>query len=75
MNLSFIPILLTPKRQLLQRDGSRFTWGLPKTALPRKPLRTVRSSRDTLSADPHGGNPQDRTASPHDCPPQRTGSS
>ncbi|MEH2397078.1 hypothetical protein [Nostoc sp.] len=28
-------------------------------------LTPVRSSRDTLSAVPPGGNPQDRTASPH----------
>ncbi|MEH2393599.1 MAG: hypothetical protein V7K21_18710 [Nostoc sp.] len=28
-------------------------------------MTPVRSSRDTLSAAPPGGNPQDRTASPH----------
>ncbi|MEH2183501.1 hypothetical protein [Nostoc sp.] len=32
-------------------------------------LTTVASSRETLSAVPPGGNPQDRTASPRRCLP------
>jgi hypothetical protein len=33
----------------------------------------VRDCRETLSAVAHGGNPQDRAASPRHCPPQPTG--
>ncbi|WP_143842086.1 hypothetical protein [Nostoc sp. 106C] len=48
---------------------------MPPLALSRKLVqRSGSSSRVTLSAIAHRGNPQDRIASLRNCPVQRTGS-
>jgi hypothetical protein len=48
-----------------------FSRQIPRSGEPHQLLaqRTGASSRETLSAVPHAGNPQDQTASPRHCPP------
>ncbi|WP_334916210.1 hypothetical protein [Nostoc sp.] len=49
-------------------DASCYPAGTPRANKSAKPT-TVALSRETLSAVPPGGNPQDRTASPRRCLP------
>ncbi|WP_211173061.1 hypothetical protein [Brasilonema bromeliae] len=68
---------LSGKRQVLYLGRPQDRTGSPPALLLSSPSfalaqRTGASSRETLSAVAHGGNPQDRAASPRHCPPQPT---
>ncbi|WP_166507537.1 hypothetical protein [Nostoc sp. 106C] len=65
MTGSLTPVATTEGTSLRVHQSP--TAGNPPLGLD-SPQRTGSSSRETLSAVAHGGNPQDRTASPRNCP-------